>query len=101
MGRKRKLKLKPEDRKKINYENKYWENQGGRVVNTFDRKTSKKLKQAEIHTNSDLQDFCKKEPEKLLTISTFGPMKVKEICKEVGVQLETDELNRLYRKIKK
>lgn len=99
MGRKPKMKLP--NRKKINIENKYRKNWGKRVINTFNEKISKNLRQIGIYANSDLQDNCEKEPEKLLSISGFGPMKIKEICKKVGVQLEIDELNRLYRNMEK
>jgi len=100
MGRKRKLKGL-EARKKINMVKKYWRNRGKRVMNTFNEKISKNLKQIGIYADFDLQDNCEKEPEKLLSISGFGPMKVKEICKKVGIQLEIDELNRLYRNMEK
>jgi dTDP-4-dehydrorhamnose reductase len=101
MGRKRKFGKGTEVRKEIDKTKRYFESRPKRIMHTFDQKVTKKLFQESVHENFVLQDMCEKEPERLLKISGFGPIKVKEICSKVGVQLKISELNRIYRNIEK
>jgi hypothetical protein len=101
MGRKRKFLKGTEMRKEQDRARKYSRMEFKRVRNTFDQRTTKKLHQEGIYANFVLQDICKKEPERLLKISGFGPIKVKELCNKVGVQLKVDDLIRIYRNVEK
>lgn len=101
MGRKPKFGKGAEKRKEIERTQIYFEIRPERIRNTFDPKVTKRLFQQGIHGIFVLQDICEKEPERLLKLSGFGPMTVKDICSKVGVQLKINELIRMYRNVEK
>jgi len=101
MGRKNKFGKGTRMRDEIERTRDYYRMKFQRIKNTFEQKIAKKLQQEGIYENFVLQDVCKKEPERLLKITGFGPINVKEICNKVGVQLKIDNLYKFYHNIKK
>lgn len=101
MGRKRKFLKGTRMRNELERTRDYYRMKFQRIKNTFEQKIAKKLQQEGIYENFVLQDICKKEPERLLKITGFGPITVKEICNKVGVQLKVDNLYKIYHNIEK
>jgi hypothetical protein len=101
MGRKRKLRSPPLGREKYDRIKESKKKQFKRVTEIFGARDARKLRDAGINFGTDLQNTCKKDPEKLLKIWGFGPKTVRRLCNKIGVDKSINGLERIYDKIEK
>lgn len=101
MGRRRKHGKNLKGRKKLDETKVYYLKQPKILRSVFNDKDCKKLHDGGVNRIVDLQETCKVDPEKLMKIPGFGPIKVKAICKKVGVIKSIKNLQIKYNKIKR
>jgi len=101
MGRRRKFGKDLGARKNYDRTKDYFIKGFRSIPDTFNTTMTKKLRGMGIYSTSDLQDLCRRKPEKLLKTTGLGPLKVQQVCKKVGIYKPIKELQKIYRKIGK